>query len=836
MKRFLPILCIALAGCLHAQTPTSTMATATQLANEASARIAADQAEATARANAIAAEATARAAADTAEAGTRAAADTTHTTNIATNAAAITAETNRATAAEEDISTLLDNAIAGMGASITTLEATRALEAGRTIDDSIVWESSSGTIAELMSRQAKALKAITGKAGWLTTPATTLESAATHAANTSNPHGVTAAQVGLGNANNTSDANKPVSTAQQAALDGKAGIAGAGIVDPAAFRTALEQGYQSKKDAMVINALDYGVIPNDGIDDTTALQAAVTAAANSTKPGVLTLPAGEIKLTAEVTIPGSIIMRGAGGLRTVVRQYTAGANGLVALQAHYHMGFEDFTLLGPDATTGDGQATGVGLLMDHKVYPGQYIGGPVHIKNMTLARWYCPLRVAQIHLLCENTRIGSYTKGVILVSTDVFLFHGCAIGAENELGPTVTTCTSITMLGATLDPPNVTSGGGNFAGTFLATEIGGAWRILETDDQAKVRFESCNVECGNSFSSGSDRLFAIKGGARVEVANCRFGIAFTSGASGTETTPTPASIFGCDATNAAASAKLTLRNNIIDSGSYYNVIKVVGDSYGDSYPQVSGTPINLKAYNAAGTLKATIPFYSASFISRDRVTMEYSVPPTHAASISRRGSLNIRQSDDGDSAAGDDIPTYTRKTRKKLAGVVQYGRDHMLPSMLAEVLVSSSTTTANGASATETALPAYTVPEGQLIGNGDNFRIEFRGTCVANANTKTLQYLYGGDSYASLTITDATATAWWLTVDVFGDSTSILRGSVHLIATDASGAIVVNKRVRVSKGGSDGDKAVSMKISSSSTSDITTEGWSLTWKNGAAKY
>lgn len=42
-----------------------------------------------------------------------------------------------------------------------------------------------------------------------------------HLANKNNPHGVTKAQVGLGNVNNTSDADKPVSTAQQAALDKK---------------------------------------------------------------------------------------------------------------------------------------------------------------------------------------------------------------------------------------------------------------------------------------------------------------------------------------------------------------------------------------------------------------------------------------------------------------------------------------------------------------------------------------------------------------------------------------------------------------------------------------
>ncbi len=42
-----------------------------------------------------------------------------------------------------------------------------------------------------------------------------------HEADTNNPHVVTKAQVGLGNVDNTSDANKPISTATQTALDGK---------------------------------------------------------------------------------------------------------------------------------------------------------------------------------------------------------------------------------------------------------------------------------------------------------------------------------------------------------------------------------------------------------------------------------------------------------------------------------------------------------------------------------------------------------------------------------------------------------------------------------------
>lgn len=48
---------------------------------------------------------------------------------------------------------------------------------------------------------------------------TAIATATAHAASTSNPHSVTKAQVGLGSADNTSDANKPVSTATQTALD-----------------------------------------------------------------------------------------------------------------------------------------------------------------------------------------------------------------------------------------------------------------------------------------------------------------------------------------------------------------------------------------------------------------------------------------------------------------------------------------------------------------------------------------------------------------------------------------------------------------------------------------
>lgn len=63
----------------------------------------------------------------------------------------------------------------------------------------------------------------------------------THKAKTNNPHGVTAAQVGLGNADNTPDVDKPVSTAQQTALDDKSDIGhGHEIGDVTGLQGALD--------------------------------------------------------------------------------------------------------------------------------------------------------------------------------------------------------------------------------------------------------------------------------------------------------------------------------------------------------------------------------------------------------------------------------------------------------------------------------------------------------------------------------------------------------------------------------------------------------------------
>lgn len=85
--------------------------------------------------------------------------------------------------------------------------------------------TTSDTSKVLSAKQGVAIKSlIDGLQGALTTLETTVGNKANssdltaHTGNKENPHGVTAAQVGLGNVNNTSDTDKPVSTAQATAI------------------------------------------------------------------------------------------------------------------------------------------------------------------------------------------------------------------------------------------------------------------------------------------------------------------------------------------------------------------------------------------------------------------------------------------------------------------------------------------------------------------------------------------------------------------------------------------------------------------------------------------
>jgi len=88
----------------------------------------------------------------------------------------------------------------------------------------------------------------------------------THTGDTANPHSVTATQVGLGNVDNTSDADKPISTATQTALDLKVDLTGltGNNVELASIGGAAYTSVQQMQDVYHSTGLITGGVITDG--------------------------------------------------------------------------------------------------------------------------------------------------------------------------------------------------------------------------------------------------------------------------------------------------------------------------------------------------------------------------------------------------------------------------------------------------------------------------------------------------------------------------------------------------------------------------------------------
>ena len=99
--------------------------------------------------------------------------------------------------------------------------------------DAVTWGNILGNISDQADLQLIITNINEAIAGL--TP--TVNSARDHMQNYNNPHQVTKAQLGLGNVDNTADADKPVSTAQKAYIDGKANVTAMSTADYEALTT-----------------------------------------------------------------------------------------------------------------------------------------------------------------------------------------------------------------------------------------------------------------------------------------------------------------------------------------------------------------------------------------------------------------------------------------------------------------------------------------------------------------------------------------------------------------------------------------------------------------------
>jgi len=189
---------------------------------------------------------------------------------------------------------------------------------------------------------------------------------------------VTAASIGLGNVDNTADANKPVSTATQAALDLKM---------PAVL------------------ASSYGVSSSEtAANNTVYLQAAEDAAFSA--KAILVLPFGVINIDAAIVLNGGHdrAWAGQGAQLTTLNQTTASEHCVSIVGDHNGLVFERFGMTGVGSPT----ATGYGLNLDANA-------------------------AAIDHLVCSQLRIVGFHTGLYGDSISNSRFEGCSL-LDNQRG------------------------------------------------------------------------------------------------------------------------------------------------------------------------------------------------------------------------------------------------------------------------------------------------------------------------------------------------------------------------------------------------------------------
>jgi len=184
---------------------------------------------------------------------------------------------------------------------------------------------------------------------------------------------VTKESVGLGNVNNTSDADKPVSSASQTALDAKSAtnhthsvtdLTATGTRDGTTFLRGDNTWAIPTESGENSPSINVAMSATDGAANVAAINTAIETAYQSgssvyirARGGTSTWP-----LTGTITYRSGVLVYGDGSSRTLLVQTSSTADGITAAVGTTHVMLRGLRLEGPGKGVGSG--SGIRLLLD----------------------------------------------------------------------------------------------------------------------------------------------------------------------------------------------------------------------------------------------------------------------------------------------------------------------------------------------------------------------------------------------------------------------------------------------------------------------------------------
>jgi hypothetical protein len=173
----------------------------------------------------------------------------------------------------------------------------------------------------------------------------------------------------------------------------------------------------------ITDVTDHGASGDGTTDDTTAIQAAATAAAN----GVLYFPAGRYRVTSTINLSTQTTVRGDGMAVSILEQSTEDADGLVAIDPR-------FVTLRDIQVRGTGTGTGVGI---HFADSSPAAQANLRFDNVYVTSWggdgvYIDDPIASTFINVRVERVGGH--GFNIQTGTSLTFHSCYVTSAVQAG------------------------------------------------------------------------------------------------------------------------------------------------------------------------------------------------------------------------------------------------------------------------------------------------------------------------------------------------------------------------------------------------------------------